>query len=320
MNEGSTDPSFFPSYDGNILDDYTLDDLDSSEVLANSFVQPRDVYPNTDLSHDAPQYFAESSVARAQENNAWNAIKPQPYGLPGPDLDGMSFDDQFQAPPSMATTKMDQMDQIDQNMSGLNHPIGFDSYLNSSGIQTSTRGRHGQITPASDSNPGSPAFKQNSPEYDFSAIPQQTIPIRTPTLAEESNAKPCTSASPRKRAAGGGASRRRRNQTRKADLDDSTTEEERERREKFLERNRKAAAKCREKKKAWTAGLQQKYEYLEQEKKMKSQMITQLREELIELKDQIVGGPHCNCPGVADYIRAKADSITGGCCAPLPGT
>jgi len=60
-------------------------------------------------------------------------------------------------------------------------------------------------------------------------------------------------------------------------------ETEEEKRRNFLERNRQAALKCRQRKKAWLAQLQAKNEYLLQENQRLQEALVNTREELARL-------------------------------------
>jgi len=60
-------------------------------------------------------------------------------------------------------------------------------------------------------------------------------------------------------------------------------ETEEEKRKNFLERNRQAALKCRQRKKAWLAQLQAKNEYLTQENQRLQEALVSTREELARL-------------------------------------
>jgi ATF/CREB family transcription factor len=60
-------------------------------------------------------------------------------------------------------------------------------------------------------------------------------------------------------------------------------ETEEEKRRNFLERNRQAALKCRQRKKAWLAQLQAKNEYLTQENQRLQEALVSTREELARL-------------------------------------
>jgi len=67
-----------------------------------------------------------------------------------------------------------------------------------------------------------------------------------------------------------------------------------EKRKNFLERNRVAALKCRQRKKQWLANLQQKVEIYSSENDALSAQISQLREEVVNLKTLLLA--HKDCP------------------------
>ncbi|PSR87336.1 Aft1 HRA domain-domain-containing protein [Coniella lustricola] len=69
---------------------------------------------------------------------------------------------------------------------------------------------------------------------------------------------------------------------------------EEEKRKNFLERNRVAALKCRQRKKQWLANLQNKVDVYQQENDQLSQQITSLREEVVNLKTLLLA--HKDCP------------------------
>lgn len=66
-------------------------------------------------------------------------------------------------------------------------------------------------------------------------------------------------------------------------------ETEEEKRRNFLERNRQAALKCRQRKKAWLAQLQAKVEYLSQENERLTTALISSRDEISRLS-ALVGG------------------------------
>merc|ERR1711939_1035224 len=67
-----------------------------------------------------------------------------------------------------------------------------------------------------------------------------------------------------------------------------------EKRKNFLERNRIAALKCRQRKKQWLANLQQKVEIFSTENDALAATVTQLREEIVGLKTLLLA--HEDCP------------------------
>ncbi|KAM7204308.1 transcription factor atf1 [Rhypophila sp. PSN 637] len=67
-----------------------------------------------------------------------------------------------------------------------------------------------------------------------------------------------------------------------------------EKRKNFLERNRVAALKCRQRKKQWLANLQSKVELFSSENDQLTAQISQLREEVVNLKTLLLA--HKDCP------------------------
>ncbi|KAJ9624848.1 Transcription factor [Taxawa tesnikishii (nom. ined.)] len=67
-----------------------------------------------------------------------------------------------------------------------------------------------------------------------------------------------------------------------------------EKRKNFLERNRVAALKCRQRKKQWLANLQQKVEIFSTENDALAATVTSLREEIVGLKTLLLA--HKDCP------------------------
>ncbi|RHZ89891.1 hypothetical protein Glove_9g94 [Diversispora epigaea] len=75
-----------------------------------------------------------------------------------------------------------------------------------------------------------------------------------------------------------------------------------ERRRKFLERNRIAASKCRQKKKAAMEDLMSKSDSLETDNNVLKNRVNGLREELLSLKDQLLRHENCSCNIIQEYI------------------
>jgi ATF/CREB family transcription factor len=76
--------------------------------------------------------------------------------------------------------------------------------------------------------------------------------------------------------------------------DSKTKMTDEEKRRNFLERNRVAALKCRQRKKQWLASLQSKVELFSNENEALSAQIAQLREEVVNLKTLLLA--HKDCP------------------------
>ncbi|GBC00677.1 hypothetical protein RclHR1_03940003 [Rhizophagus clarus] len=76
-----------------------------------------------------------------------------------------------------------------------------------------------------------------------------------------------------------------------------------EKRRNFLERNRQAALKCRQRKKQWLANLQAKVEYLTNDNESLQSQAQSLREEILNLKTLLLA--HKDCP------IAQANGVMG---------
>lgn len=80
-------------------------------------------------------------------------------------------------------------------------------------------------------------------------------------------------------------------------------EEAEDERRKFLERNRVAAFKCRQKKKQWMQNLEKRADEVSQRNRELHDLITQLREESVYLRNQLIAHSDCDCTAVQAYLR-----------------
>ncbi|GAA5850599.1 hypothetical protein JCM8547_001924 [Rhodosporidiobolus lusitaniae] len=95
-----------------------------------------------------------------------------------------------------------------------------------------------------------------------------------------------------------------------------TGETEEEKRKNFLERNRQAALKCRQRKKAWLQSLQTKVELLTTDNDQLQSTVNNLKEEIHSLRAILAA--HSNCP-VAMANGAPSGPPPPGHLAPHPG-
>jgi hypothetical protein len=78
-------------------------------------------------------------------------------------------------------------------------------------------------------------------------------------------------------------------------------------RKKFLERNRLAASKCRQKKKEWANNLEEQARYQAGENKLLRATVAQLRDECLYLKNFLLSTHSgCSCVGVKNYLMKEA--------------
>ncbi|KAF9156716.1 hypothetical protein BG015_002075 [Linnemannia schmuckeri] len=103
---------------------------------------------------------------------------------------------------------------------------------------------------------------------------------------------------------GGDNSGNNKKKAKSGPADDKMDEEEK--RKNFLERNRQAALKCRQRKKQWLTNLQAKVEYLTNDNEHLQGQTAALRDEIIHLKALLLA--HKDCP-VAQANGVYADSI-----------
>ena len=75
------------------------------------------------------------------------------------------------------------------------------------------------------------------------------------------------------------------------------------RRSKFLERNRVAASKCRQKKKEWTQNLEARARDLQKNNSSLRMMIQSLHEELFTLKEQCTEHSDCSCRDIQEIMK-----------------
>ncbi|KAI9009309.1 hypothetical protein CLU79DRAFT_775089 [Phycomyces nitens] len=97
-----------------------------------------------------------------------------------------------------------------------------------------------------------------------------------------------------------------RRKKRKHSEDDSMPTEVRK---KFLERNRQAASKCRQKKKAWMVELENAYVEREKENRELLAQISKLRNHTLYLRDQLLAHSNCECTVVKNYLQRTAQQI-----------
>ncbi|KAJ1916306.1 hypothetical protein IWQ60_008146 [Tieghemiomyces parasiticus] len=75
-----------------------------------------------------------------------------------------------------------------------------------------------------------------------------------------------------------------------------------QKRRRFLERNRIAASKCRQKKKQWIEELKRQSEAAVERNKQLNSIISTLKEEVLVLKNQLLAHRDCSCKVIQDYV------------------
>jgi hypothetical protein len=105
--------------------------------------------------------------------------------------------------------------------------------------------------------------------------------------------------------------KKRTRRTRKKREPDAHCLGEVEKRSKFLERNRVAASKCRQKKKEWATNLDSKARELQMNKDSLSVLANSLKEEVLYLKGEMLRHSGCNCPEIKAYLQNQIGKLAG---------
>lgn len=82
-------------------------------------------------------------------------------------------------------------------------------------------------------------------------------------------------------------------------------------RSKFLERNRVAASKCRQKKKEWTQNLETKARDLQKHNQELRMLVDSYKEEILFLKGEMLKHTACGCSSIQEYLQQGANSFLG---------
>ncbi len=78
------------------------------------------------------------------------------------------------------------------------------------------------------------------------------------------------------------------------------------RRSKFLERNRVAASKCRQKKKEWTSNLETRARDLQKNNSSFRMMLGSLKDEILFLKSEMLKHTSCGCDQIQSLLKQRA--------------
>ncbi|RKP10463.1 hypothetical protein THASP1DRAFT_21825 [Thamnocephalis sphaerospora] len=89
------------------------------------------------------------------------------------------------------------------------------------------------------------------------------------------------------------------------DDEDEDGEDAEKKRKRFLERNRVAAYKCRQKKKLWMQELEANSEEVVKRNKALHLLVNQLKEEAIQLKNQLLAHQNCDCNVIQQYVQTS---------------
>lgn len=80
-------------------------------------------------------------------------------------------------------------------------------------------------------------------------------------------------------------------------------------RSKFLERNRVAASKCRQKKKEWTQNLENRARELQKNNNQLRMVVDSCRQEILFLKGELLKHSQCECESIQTFIKSGANNF-----------
>ena len=221
-----------------------------------------------------------------------------PFSTPGGGLPGWSTDTNFRplSPPDSASPFSRDWNSGFQNVSNSSVPNIFTNNL-----ATNTRAQYGQVTPPDDEQDGESVTDQQFDEQ------QEEFDDTAPTKKRRrggNNAKASNQA-PSKRS----RKNNRRSVASPSNVDPSRPEDVR--RSKFLERNRVAASKCRQKKKEWTQNLEDRSRQLQKDNNNMLMMIDSLRQEVLFLKGEMLRHSECDNTHIQEYLKTCPSEMSG---------
>lgn len=163
-------------------------------------------------------------------------------------------------------------------------------------ITDNTAEVHGQVTPPTENM----ALFDGSGSGNDSSLPAPPEPSKN-TRTKRGSAKSGSSNSRKSKKAGGESS----SAEQEVDVHDA-------KRKRFLERNRVAASKCRQKKKQWMQELENNARKAQSDSKQLHGMVSILREELLRLKGELLKHSTCGCDQISTYLLNEATKVAEG--------
>jgi len=207
----------------------------------------------------------------------------------------------------------------------------LDSLISHIPTSEASRTVHGQVTPPDDftkspqlgshhmptslvlpmrliSPEGSPQLspRSTSPRHRGLSISEDAKPIRDGGGGGGGGRGGC--GTKRRRSSSGQSSRKPRKSV--SANEDSEVQEAKRRR--FLERNRVAASKCRQKKKAWMQDLESEAREAQNMSKQLKACVSVLKEEILQLKNELLKHNTCECMPIRQYLSNEAVRLADG--------
>ena len=172
------------------------------------------------------------------------------------------------------------------------------------------RSQYGQVTPPDEENQEESILDRKLREQDEGQAQTQT-PQRGSSGSSTARKRPRANATASKE---GPAKRTRksasRNATSAGNAGSAPNKPEDVRRSKFLERNRVAASKCRQKKKEWTQNLEGRAREIQKNNNSMRMMVDSLRQEIQFLRSEMKKHDTCDCTQIQNFIKTTSSALS----------
>lgn len=165
----------------------------------------------------------------------------------------------------------------------------------------STRAHYGQVTPPDDENDNESLLDHQLREQFEQQKTQPPQGVSKGKRKRNSSNIDTTNHSPPKRT--------RKYASRRSNNINEPTKPEDVKRSKFLERNRVAASKCRQKKKEWTQNLENRARELQKNNNQIRLVVDSCRQEVLFLKGELLKHSECECESIQAFIKSEANNF-----------
>ena len=162
-----------------------------------------------------------------------------------------------------------------------------------------TRAQYGQVTPPDDENDNESLLRLYE-ERHMQPIQNGSTARKRKRNASTINEQ--TSQSPK---------RARKYASRGASNTAESNKPEDVKRSRFLERNRVAASKCRQKKKEWTQNLENRARDLQKNNNSLRMIVDSLRQEILFLKGEMLKHNSCGCEHIQEFMKSGSNNFSG---------
>ncbi|TGZ76468.1 hypothetical protein EX30DRAFT_246903 [Ascodesmis nigricans] len=294
------------------------------EIESYFELPPGDIKPSPSRLPTAPNSPTLNGSLR-QSPGIWNNLRDSPgfsFSLDGQDASNPPSGIaplQTTLEPTMFLGNPSPPHSSEGSPSKYSHQPGDISPLDSlicSGPVESSRTIHGQVTPPEDTI--SPRMRPINPALvlPLEITPPEGSPITSPQMSNPNHrgmslsSEAGTTASGQKRRSSSAQSNARKQ--RKSVSDNDPPEVQEAKRKRFLERNRVAASKCRQKKKAWMQDLEQEAREAQAMSKQLKACVSMFKEEILQLKSELLKHNTCDCTPIRQYLSNEALRLAEG--------